>query len=74
LLVAEKLMVLSSDEDGMLKLLQVKDLESFRKFQAFFFSQRLLKEEKKLKISSKCEKFIAKVLEQASKLKIADGK
>lgn len=74
LLVNEKLMTLGNDEDGLPKLLQIKDIEAFKKFQAFFFSQRLLKDDKKLKISSKCEKFIAKVLEQAGKSKIADGK
>ena len=63
---------MSSDKSEI--LLQIKDIEVFKKFQAFFFSQRLLKDDKKLKISSKCEKFIAKVIEQAGKSKIADGK
>ncbi len=73
-LKTEKLLELAPDEDGLPKLIIVKDPDTFKKFQAFFFSQRLLKEDKQLKISSKCEKFLMKVMEQAATLKPVEGK
>ena len=74
ILVTEKLMELTEDEDGLPKVMLVKDPDMFKSFQSFFFSQRLLKDDKKMKISVKCEKFLAKVIEESAKGKIVGGK
>jgi CRP/FNR family cyclic AMP-dependent transcriptional regulator len=58
LLVAEKIIDVAMDEDGSPKNLLIKEPETFRIFQVFFNTQRSMKDDKKITISNKCEKFI----------------
>lgn len=74
LLITEKIIEVAMDEDGSPKNLLIKEPETFRIFQVFFNAQRSMKDDKKLIISNKCEKFILKVLEQAESLDAPDGK
>lgn len=64
LLVNERITEVAMDEEGAPKVLMVKEPEVFRIFQVFFNAQRSMKDEKKLTISTKCEKFLIKALEQ----------
>jgi hypothetical protein len=64
LLIAEKITEVGLDEEGAPKILIVKDPEIFRVFQVFFNTQRSMKDDKKLTISAKGEKFLLKALEQ----------
>ncbi len=64
LLVTNGQMSLENDPTGLPKILQVNDLELLRKFLLFFNTQRLTADDKKLKISDKCEKLLKKILEQ----------
>ncbi|MDO9183133.1 MAG: cyclic nucleotide-binding domain-containing protein [Bacteriovorax sp.] len=73
LLIAEKITEVSLDEDGAPKNLIVKEPEMFRIFQVFFNAQRSMKDDKKLIISNKCEKFLIKILEQAEGLVVDNG-
>jgi CRP-like cAMP-binding protein len=60
LLINEKIIEAALDEDGSPKILSVKEPETFRIFQVFFNTQRSMKDDKKLTISNKCEKFLIK--------------
>jgi CRP/FNR family cyclic AMP-dependent transcriptional regulator len=73
LLVAEKIVEMGMDEEGAPKNLIVKEPEIFRIFQVFFNTQRSMKDDKKLIISNKCEKFLIKILEQAEGLEVTNG-
>ncbi len=57
------------DEDGLPKVLHVENPDDFRSMTVFFNTQKLLEDHKKLQISSKCERFLSRVIEQ---LKNAD--
>lgn len=71
LLKEEQLVLQDVDVEGM-PALKVKDPEIFRQFQVFFNAQRLMEDAKKLTISSKCERFLTKVLEQVIDLEPND--
>lgn len=74
LLVDEKIIeVTMNDADGT-KVLNTREPETFRIFQVFFNTQRGLRDDKKLIISGKCEKFILKVMEECANLPVVDGK
>jgi CRP/FNR family cyclic AMP-dependent transcriptional regulator len=66
LLVSEKITELALDDEGAPKNLTTKEPELFRIFQVFFNTQRSMKDEKKLIISNKCEKFLIKAIEQVA--------
>ena len=68
LLVEEKIIEVSVDEMDATKILSTKEPDTFRIFQVFFNTQRGLRDDKKLVISNKCEKFILKVMDEASKI------
>lgn len=68
LLVEEKIIEVTIDEMDATKVLSTKEPDTFRIFQVFFNTQRGLRDDKKLMISSKCEKFILKVMDEASKI------
>ena len=74
LLSDERIIEVSVDDQDASKVLSIREPDTFRIFQVFFNTQRSLREDKKLTISSKCEKFIVKVMEECDKLPIVDGK
>ncbi|NOT78332.1 MAG: cyclic nucleotide-binding domain-containing protein [Bacteriovoracaceae bacterium] len=74
LLSDEKIIVMSVDENDASKVLSIKEPDTFRIFQVFVNTQRSLRDEKKLVISPKCEKFLVKVIEECESLPVVDGK
>lgn len=74
LLVEEKIIEMSVDENDASKVLSTREPDTFRVFQMFFNTQRSLRDEKKLTISPKCEKFIMKVMEECEGKPVVDGK
>ena len=64
LIISEKITDVGLDEDGAPKILKIKDPEVLKTYQLFFNIQRSMKEEKKMHISLKGEKFLIKALEQ----------
>jgi CRP/FNR family cyclic AMP-dependent transcriptional regulator len=74
LLAEEKIIDFAIDELDATKVLFIREPDTFRIFQVFFNTQRALRDEKKLIISTKCEKFIIKVMEESANLPIVDGK
>ncbi|MFA6236466.1 MAG: cyclic nucleotide-binding domain-containing protein [Bacteriovorax sp.] len=73
LLINEKITEVALDEEGAPKILMIKEPETFRIFQVFFNAQRSMKDDKKLTITNKCEKFIIKVLEQCEGAEVTNG-
>lgn len=73
LLISEKITEVAMDEDGSPKNLMIKEPETFRIFQVFFNAQRSMKDDKKLIISNKCEKFLTKILEQVEGQEVQNG-
>jgi CRP/FNR family cyclic AMP-dependent transcriptional regulator len=74
LLSEEKIIEIEVDDLDASKVLYTREPETFRMFQVFFNTQRSLRDEKKLVISGKCEKFIVKVMDECAKLPVVDGK
>jgi CRP/FNR family cyclic AMP-dependent transcriptional regulator len=74
LLTDEQIIEVSVDDQDASKVLSTREPDTFRIFQVFFNTQRSLRDEKKLHISSKCEKFMVRVMEECSSLPIVDGK
>ncbi len=73
LFIAEKIMTSVTDEEQGTKILSVTDIEFFKTLQAFFNTQRMLREDKKMHISNKCEKFLSKVVDQTRELTPENG-
>lgn len=73
LLKSQKLLEMIIDEQDSTKVLVTSEPDTFRFFQVFFNTQRSLRDDKKLNISAKGEKFIEKLLEQVDRSKIVDG-
>lgn len=59
----QNLMTLAADKDHQPKILVIRDLELVRGFLVFFNTQRTLVDDKRLKISYKCEAFLEKIIE-----------
>ncbi len=74
LLTDEKLIEITIDEQDASKNIITREPDTFRIFQVFFNTQRSLRDEKKLIISPKCEKFLIKVMEECESLPVVDGK
>lgn len=74
LLTEEQIIEVTVDDQDASKVLSTREPDTFRMFQVFFNTQRSLRDEKKLHISSKCEKFMVRVMEECSTLPIIDGK
>jgi CRP/FNR family cyclic AMP-dependent transcriptional regulator len=74
LLTDERIIEVTIDETDATKVLSTREPEAFRIFQVFFNTQRTLRDDKKLNISAKCEKFLIKVMEECEKLPIENGK
>jgi hypothetical protein len=51
----EGLISIEQDENDLPKVVAIKNLNSFREIRGFMASQKLLPEEKKVKVSEKCE-------------------
>lgn len=64
LLKTEHFIEIGNDEDGLPKIVKVADLDRFRSMVVFFNTQRVTDDAKKLKISSKCERFLKRIIEQ----------
>lgn len=73
LLKDEKIIEVGINEEDSTKVLITKDPELFKFFHVFFNAQRSMKDEKKLNISTKGEKFIAKLLEQVNPELVVNG-
>ncbi len=69
MLKEEHYVEMAKDEDGLPKNLRMRNPDQFRSISIFMNQQKLIEDEKKLKVSSKCERFLSRVLEQ---LKTAD--
>ncbi len=74
LLVDEKILEVTVDEADATKVLTTREPETFRIFQVFFNTQRALRDDKKLNISNKCEKFLLKVIEECNTMEAVNGK
>lgn len=65
----EQYVEMAKDEDGLPKNLRMRNPDQFRSIAIFMNQQKLVEDEKKLKISPKCERILSRVMEQ---LKTAD--
>lgn len=65
----EQYVEMAKDDDGLPKNLRMRNPDQFRSIAIFMNQQKLVEDEKKLKISAKCERILSRVLEQ---LKTAD--
>jgi CRP/FNR family cyclic AMP-dependent transcriptional regulator len=74
ILADEKIINISVDDNDASKVINTREPDTFRIFQVFFNTQRSLREEKKLIISPKCEKFIIKVMDECESRPVIDGK
>jgi CRP/FNR family cyclic AMP-dependent transcriptional regulator len=74
LLSEERIIEISLDEQDSSKIFSTREPETFKIFQVFFNTQRTLRDDKKMVISPKCEKFIVKVMEECEKGENVDGK
>jgi len=74
LLTEEKIVEVSIDEQDSSKIYSTREPETFKIFQVFFNTQRTLRDDKKMVISPKCEKFIVKVMEECEKSEVTEGK
>lgn len=64
LLANEGFVKVAHDEDGLPKLIQIRDIESIRSIMVFINMQRSMDESKQLKISTKCERILQKIVNQ----------
>lgn len=64
LLVSLNLLEIAQDEDKLPNLLLLKNLDLIRQIFIFYNSERHLQDEKKMRISDKCEMIIAKMIEK----------
>lgn len=74
LLMDEKILEEVVSKEDETKVLVTREPETFRTFQVFFNAQRSMKDDKKLIITPKCEKFLQKVVEQIEGKELHDGK
>jgi hypothetical protein len=74
LLSDEKLIEVIVDPADSTKVLITREPETFKIFHVVFNTQRSLRDDKKINISAKGEKFLQKLLEQVDPTKAVDGK
>lgn len=55
---------LTKDEDGLPKVIEIKNPDDLRSIVVFLNTQRRVEDSKKLKISNRCERFLSRVIEQ----------
>ena len=63
LLRKEGLLELGLDKDNLPNVMKVKNVDAFRAMLVFFNTQRVTDDAKKLKISSKCQKFLKAIID-----------
>ena len=63
LLRNEGLLELELDKDNLPKIMKVKNVDAFRAMLVFFNTQRVIDDSKKLKISTKCQKFLKAIMD-----------
>lgn len=64
LMQSEALIDIANDEDNLPKIVRVKEIENFRSMMMFFNTEKLKDDSKKLNISTKCERFLSKIVQQ----------
>lgn len=64
MLANEGFVKIANDDDGLPKLIQIRDIESIRSIMVFINMQRMMEESKQLKISHKCEVMLQKMITQ----------
>jgi CRP/FNR family cyclic AMP-dependent transcriptional regulator len=64
MLKIEHFLEFSQDKDGQPKLIRIPSIDVFRGCMVFFNTQRVTEDSKKLIISSKCERFLKRILDQ----------
>lgn len=69
ILKEEHYVEMAKDDDGLPKNLRCRNPDQFRAISVFMNQQKLIEDEKKLKISPKCERFLSAIVTQ---LKAAD--
>lgn len=74
LLIQEKYVELDKDEDGLPKIVKVKNIDVFRSMFMFFNTQRLTEDEKKIKISDRGEKLLQGIVNQLVKNGVTEDK
>lgn len=74
LLGDEKLIEVVANPEDESKVLITQEPEKFKTFHIVYNTQRSLKDDKKLNITAKGEKFLVKVMEQVDPGKLQDGK
>jgi CRP-like cAMP-binding protein len=67
-------MSMEKDENDQLKVICVPDIERIRSFLIFFNSQRTAPDEKKIKVSERCQTLLEKIVEQFKAKGIRDSK
>jgi len=72
LLKDEKIIEVQVNPDES-KSLMTREPETFRIFQVFINTQRTLRDDKKININAKCERFINKVMETLDESQVIDG-
>lgn len=64
MLANEGFVKIANDEDGLPKMIQIRDIESMRSIMVFINMQRMMDASKQLKISHKCEQMLQKLITQ----------
>ncbi len=64
LMVREHYVELKTDEDNLPKVLRINDVEGIRSILVFLNSERLKEEDKKTRVSRKCERLLGKIIQQ----------
>jgi CRP/FNR family cyclic AMP-dependent transcriptional regulator len=67
------LLKMKNDEAGQPKIMSIPNVELYRNLMVFFNTQRMSDDTKALKISSKCEKFLKKIIDQMANATIKEG-
>jgi CRP/FNR family transcriptional regulator, cyclic AMP receptor protein len=68
LMVELSLMEIQEDADSSPNILLLKNIEALRQIFIFYNSERHLPEDKKMRVSDKCEMLIAKIIEKGAEL------
>ena len=69
-----KFITMGNDQDNFPKMVQVSDIETFRRLLLFFNTQRVTADDKKLKISDKCERLLGKIVSQLKSNDVKEDK
>ena len=64
LLKEEQYIEMSNDEDNLPKIVNIADLEGLRSILVFVNQEKLKEDEKKTKVSARCERLLEKIIDQ----------